>query len=177
MSTTTIQAKTADKDCAAHVKGLTQYEEKNAAEKIDGYYFPTPFEDVKHNTLPAVERARADCISALQQQIEHIVRLPVDKFFVLSGRKSGAQASESAIAFEKNRPQQDEIDAKVEVALQTIMRHGYSATAVVGLLLTGEKKGSLGFHFEEGRSIGEIISNEDGTSFEVLALVPDATPM
>lgn len=154
---------------------LTQYEEKNAAEKIDGYYMPTPFEDLQHNTLPAVERARAECIKALERQIEQISHLSVDKFFVLTGRKSGHQAKQSSIAIKAKRPQQHEIDAQVEVALQTIMRHGYSETAVVGFLLTSEKNGSMGFHFEEGRSIGDIISNEDGSTFEVLALVPSTT--
>ncbi len=154
---------------------LTQYEQQNAAEKIDGYYIPTPYEDAQHNTRPAVERARAECIKALERQIEQISHLPVDKFFVLTGRKSGTQAKQSSMAIQAKRPQQHEIDAQVEVALQTIMRHGYSGTAVVGLLLTSEKNGSLGFHFEEGRSIGDIISNEDGSTFEVLATVPSTT--
>lgn len=69
------------------------------------------------------------------------------------------------------RPQQHEIDAKVQQALETMMRQGYSGTAVVGLSTTTSGGTSLGFHFDEGRSIGQSF-RLDGTLFEVLALVP-----
>jgi hypothetical protein len=69
-------------------------------------------------------------------------------------------------------PPQHEIDAQVQVALETIMRHGCTTTAVVGLSTTPSGHSSLGFHFDEGRSIGEAFAFEDGTTFEVLALVP-----
>lgn len=69
---------------------MNQYAEKNAAEKIDGYYMTTPSEDASKDTVPAVERARAQCVAALRQQIECIEGLSADKFYVLSGRKVAA---------------------------------------------------------------------------------------
>lgn len=69
------------------------------------------------------------------------------------------------------RPQQHEIDAMVETALQTKLRNGYTQTAVVGLLNVGKKCASLGFNFSEGRTIGDVVRNDDGSIYEVLALV------
>ncbi len=66
---------------------MNRFDEKNAAEKIDGYYMPTPMENIR-GTLAAVERARAQCVRALRRQIECIEALPATKFYVLSGRKS-----------------------------------------------------------------------------------------
>lgn len=68
---------------------INRFDEKNAAEKIDGYYRPTPMEDMQ-GTLAAVERARAECVGALRRQIECIEALPAAKFYFLSGRKSVA---------------------------------------------------------------------------------------
>ena len=65
---------------------MTQIDMKNAALKIDGYFFPTPAEDVSRNTQPAVERARAECIANLRRQIEHIETLPAESFYSLTGR-------------------------------------------------------------------------------------------
>ena len=69
-----------------------------------------------------------------------------------------------------NRPEQLEIDAMVVSAMQTRLRDNTTATAVVGLRTLGNKA-SLGFNFQEGRTVGEVIQAEDGSSFEVLALV------
>lgn len=88
----------------APVEALTRYEEQNAAEKIDGYYVPTPCEDAQHNTQPAVERARAECVKALERKIEQIFRLSIDKFFALTGRKSGTRAKQSPMAIEVKSP-------------------------------------------------------------------------
>jgi len=70
---------------------MTQYEEANAARSIDGYYFPTPHEDVT-STLPAVERARNECIMHLKSQIHCIQTLSAEKFYLLTKRKSGIKS-------------------------------------------------------------------------------------
>lgn len=66
---------------------------------------------------------------------------------------------------------QHELDAMIETATQTKLRHGYINTALVGILSIGKGKGTLGFNFGALRAVGDIVHNEDGTTFEVLALV------
>jgi hypothetical protein len=66
---------------------------------------------------------------------------------------------------------QHAVDAMIETAYQTKLRHGYTATACVGVSTKGSRIGSLGFHFDGSRDVGDVVENEDGTKFKVLALV------
>ena len=68
-------------------------------------------------------------------------------------------------------PTRSEIDAQIEQAAQTRMRHGYSTPAVVILSGLVESRPRLGFFFEAGRRPGELSIFKDGTLYFVLAVV------
>ncbi len=55
---------------------MDQYQEMNAIEKIEGYLLPQPGE-----SLPtAFDRAKAECLTRLRAQIEHVESITADKF-------------------------------------------------------------------------------------------------
>jgi hypothetical protein len=68
------------------------------------------------------------------------------------------------------KPAQHEIDAMIQTAIETKMRNAYTQPAVICLTVIG-KKFSLGFNFCKGCNIGDTVKNEDGSFFEVMALV------
>lgn len=67
-------------------------------------------------------------------------------------------------------PEQHEIDAQIEMALQTRLRNGYTDPAVVQQRFVGESF-SLGFNFQRDVKVGDIVHESDGSLFVVLALV------
>lgn len=68
--------------------------------------------------------------------------------------------------------QRHEIDAQIETAMQTKLRHGYATQAVVVTQVTvGRGWTSLGFFFEDGHTVGEVGHYGDGSQYQVLAVV------
>jgi len=67
--------------------------------------------------------------------------------------------------------EQHEIDAQIESAFKTKARHGYTASCVVCKKWVDEARPFLGFHFEENRAVGDVAQHEDGTYYQVLAIV------
>ena len=55
---------------------MTQYEQQNAAWKVDGYYQPTP----SRNDAASFELAKAECLKHLHRQIECIQSLTLEQF-------------------------------------------------------------------------------------------------
>lgn len=66
---------------------------------------------------------------------------------------------------------QAEIDATAEEALQTIMRHGYTKSAVVIATEYEPGKFTLGFRFQDAK-VGDLLENDDHTTSRVLAVIP-----
>lgn len=64
--------------------------------------------------------------------------------------------------------QQHAINAQIETAMHVKLKHGYTKTAVVFLNL---RYFALGFNFQKDAKMGEVYQNDDGTKYEVLALV------
>lgn len=67
--------------------------------------------------------------------------------------------------------QQHEIDAQVESAMQTKARIGCTVPAVVYVTKHSARRVSLGWNLRQGLEIGRTYAHEDGTPFEVLAIV------
>lgn len=67
---------------------------------------------------------------------------------------------------------QHEIDAQVETAIQTKLRHNYDMACVVcKKWLSGSNKVWLGFHFESGLNVGDVGQHCAGSFFEVLEVI------
>lgn len=55
---------------------MDQYQQMNAVEKIEGYLIPRPNEE-----LPAAfERAKAECLKHLREQVGHVENITVEQF-------------------------------------------------------------------------------------------------
>lgn len=67
--------------------------------------------------------------------------------------------------------EQHEIDAQIQTAMETKMRHGTLQTAAVVKTAINSRRFVLGFNFKKGLNVGDIYFNEDGSRVEVLALV------
>lgn len=57
---------------------MTQYEIKNAAFLVDGYFLPRPQKG--GNKVAAFERAKAECVAVLSVQIKNIENLKLEQF-------------------------------------------------------------------------------------------------
>ena len=66
--------------------------------------------------------------------------------------------------------QQHEIDAQIQTAMETILRNGYTDTANVHILRY-RGRSSLGFNFRHGVAVGDVYTNDAGSTCEVVALV------
>lgn len=75
---------------------MDQYQLANAAEKIDGYFSPSP-SDITRPQGKAFERAQAECITHLQAQLDAVKGLTVEQFMAAT-KRSKLYASEVAAA-------------------------------------------------------------------------------
>ena len=66
---------------------MNRYDKENAAERIDGYYFPAPHERTLGKTADAFDREKAETLKNMRAAIEHIEALSVDDFLVITRRK------------------------------------------------------------------------------------------
>lgn len=55
---------------------MDQYQQMNAVEKIEGYLIPRPGEEMP----AAFERAKAECLRHLRDQVTHVESITVDQF-------------------------------------------------------------------------------------------------
>lgn len=67
--------------------------------------------------------------------------------------------------------QSHEIEAEIERAMQTKLRNGCTTQAVVVKSWFDEQSPWLGFFFEDGRAVGEFGNREDGSHYQVLAVI------
>jgi len=68
-------------------------------------------------------------------------------------------------------PEQHEIDAQIETAMHTRAKYGHAKPSVLVCKLVTNFGCSLGFIFKDGNKVGDILTNEDGSFHEVLAVL------
>lgn len=66
---------------------------------------------------------------------------------------------------------QHEVDAQIESALQTKARTGCTKPAAVYVTKHNARRVSLGWNLRQGLEVGKTYTHDDGTPFEVLAVV------
>lgn len=66
--------------------------------------------------------------------------------------------------------QRHEVGAQIQAAMEAILRNGYTDTANVNILRY-RGRSSLGFNFRQGVAVGDVYTNDDGSTCEVVALV------
>lgn len=67
--------------------------------------------------------------------------------------------------------QGDRLEDVIEQAQQAIFRHDYKTPAVVKQTTASSGGKSIGFHFQDGLSVGDPIKHDDGSTAVVLAVV------
>ncbi|MBR8157102.1 hypothetical protein KDX20_21960 [Burkholderia cenocepacia] len=59
---------------------MDRYKLENAREKVRGYYFPKPHEEALGKHEGAFDRAKAECLHHLREQIADIDQLTFEQF-------------------------------------------------------------------------------------------------
>lgn len=122
----------------AKAPALDRYKAMEAASKVDGYYFPTPYEGIKGETAAPIARAKAEAIKNLEKLIANIRQLTDSEFFKSRGSNPmrlvesapPVKTAATTDGTERDHP----LKSKLHVGRKVVLENGVAELLVMGTI-------------------------------------------